>query len=145
MFRKTQTGSERLSVWRRFRQEFPKTGTAEDVVKAFSTIKLERRSIDYYTPESWPSPFEIVNEGLLCQSGLTLIVASTLLNLKLIKSDQYRFDVVSNHITGTDGLVFVFEGFVYNFLPDSIVTVEFYESNSTRFSSHIIAVDKLGC
>lgn len=145
MFRKTQTGSERLSVWRKFRQDFPKNGTAESVIKSFSEVKLERRSLDYYTLESWPSPFEIVNEGLLCQSGLTLIIASTLVNLKLIKSDQYQFDVVSNHITGTDGLVFVFEGFVYNFLPDSIVTVEFYEQNSTKFSSHIITADKLGC
>lgn len=145
MFRKTQTGSERLSVWRKFRQDFPTNGTIENVVAAFSNIKLERRSIDYYSPESWPSPFEIVNEGLFCQSGITLVLASTLLNLKLIKSDQFRFDVVSNHITGTDGLVFVFDNVVYNFFPDSVVGIEFCENNSTKFSSHIIAADKLGC
>lgn len=145
MFRKTHTCSERLAVWRKFRQEFPKNGTVEDVVKAFSEVRLERRNIDYYTPESWPLPFEIVNDGLFCQSGLTLVIASTLANLKLTKSDKFQFDVVSNHITGTDGLVFVFEGFVYNFLQDSIVTVEFCENNSTKFSSHIITADKLGC
>ena len=81
---------------------------------------------------------------MFCQSGLTLVLASTLVNLKLTKSDQYQFDVVSNHITGTDGLVFVHEGLVYNFLPDSVVTVEFCEENSTKFSSHIITADKLG-
>lgn len=145
MFRKTQTGSERLSVWRKFRHDFPINGTIENVITAFSNIKLERRSIDYYSPESWPSPFEIVNEGLFCQSGVTLVLASTLINLKLIKSNQFRFDVVSNHITGTDGLVFVFDNVVYNFFPDSVVSVEFCENNSTKFSSHIIAADKLGC
>lgn len=145
MFQKTHTGSERLAVWRKFRQDFPENGTIEDVIAAFSQVKLARRSIDYYTPESWPTPFEIVTEGLLCQSGLTLVVASTLITLKLIKSEQYQFDVVSNHITGTDGLVFVFDGLVYNFLPDSVVTVDYYSNNSTKFSSHIIVADKIGC
>ena len=145
MFRKTHTGSERLAVWRKFRQDFPQNGTVENVIDAFSEIKVERRNIDYYTPESWPTPFEIVNEGMFCQSGLSLVIASTLIQLKLIKSENYRFDVVSNHITGTDGLVFVHEEFVYNFLPNQAVTLEFCESNSTKFSSHIIAVDKLGC
>ena len=145
MFRKTHTGSERLAVWRKFRQDFSQNGTIENVIDAFSTVKIERRNIDYYTPESWPTPFEIVNEGMFCQSGLSLVIASTLIQLKLIKSENYRFDVVSNHITGTDGLVFVHEGFVYNFLPNQAVTLEFCENNSTKFSSHIIAADKLGC
>lgn len=144
MFYKTQNSSERLAAWRKFRQSFPKDGTAKDVIDAFSNVKLERRTIDYYTPDSWPGPFEIVSEGYFCQSGLTLVIASTLLNLQLIKATECRFDVVSNHITGTDGLVFVFDNHVYNFLQDSIVTMDFCKENSTTFSSHIIAVDKLG-
>lgn len=144
MFTKTQNSSERLSAWRTFRQTFPLNGTTDDVINAFSKIKLERRIIDYYTPSSWPTPFEIVSEGWFCQSGLTLVIASTLINLQLIKTNQCKFDVVSNHITGTDGLVFVFDNLVYNFLQDSVVTVDFCKENSTQFSSHIIAIDKLG-
>lgn len=144
MFTKTQNSSERLAVWRKFRQEFPAGGTAQDVITAFSNIKIERRVLDYYTPDSWPTPFEIVSEGLWDQSGVTLVIVSTLLNLQLIKTNECRFDVVSNHITGADGLVFVFDGFVYNFLQDSVVTLDFCKENSTQFFSHIIAVDKLG-
>jgi hypothetical protein len=144
MFTKTQNSSERLAAWRKFRQEFSLNGTTHDVVNAFSTVKIERRTIDYYTPDSWPSPFEIVSEGHFCQSGLTLIIASTLMNLQLIKTYECQFDVVSNHITGAAGLVFVFGDCVYNFLQDNIVTVDFYKNNSTVFSSHIITADKLG-
>jgi hypothetical protein len=144
MFTKTQNSSGRLAVWRKFRQEFPSNGTEQDVIDAFSKIKIERRIIDYYTPNSWPSPFEIVSEGCFCQSGLSLLIASTLLNLRLIKANEFRFDVVSNHITGTDGLVFVYGDCVYNFLQDRVVSLEYCESNSTKFSSHIIAIDKLG-
>jgi len=144
MFYKTQNNSERLSAWRNFRNSFPSNGTALDVVNAFSNIKLERRIIDYYTPESWPTPFEIVSEGMFDQSGLTLVLASTLLNLGFIKTNKCQFDVVSNHITGTDGLVFVFDESVYNFFQNNIVTVEFCKNNSTLFSSHIITADKIG-
>lgn len=143
MFTKTQSSSERLAAWRKFRQEFPSTGTIHDVVTAFADVKMERRTIDYYTPENWPSTFEIVNDGTFDQSGLTLVIASTLINLQLIKTDECRFDVVSNHITGADGLVFVFDNLVYNFLQDSVVTVEYCKGNSTRFSSHIITADKI--
>jgi len=144
MFTKTQSSSERLAVWRKFRQDFPVNGTTQDVINALANVKIERRIIDYYTPDSWPTPFEIVGEGMFCQSGLTLVVVSTLLNLQLIKTNECHFDVVSNHITGADGLVFVFDNHVYNFLRDSIVTVGYYKNNSTSFSSHIIAADKLG-
>ena len=144
MFTKTQSSSERLTAWRKFRQEFPTNGTAHDVINAFSNVNLERRILDYYTPESWPSPFEIVSEGTFDQSGLSLVIASTLLNLKLIKTEECQFHAVSNHITGTDGLVFIFDNSVYNFIQDAIVTVEFLEENSTQFARHIITADKIG-
>jgi hypothetical protein len=143
MFTKTQNSSERLSAWRNFRQSFPTNGTAQDVISAFADVKIDRRILDYYSSDTWPSPFEIVSEGAFDQSGLTLVIASTLLNLKLIKADDCRFDVVSNHITGADGLVFVHGDVVYNFLQGDIVSLEYAQNNSTKFSSHIIAVDKI--
>ena len=143
MFTKTQNREDRLSVWRLFRQNFPADGTVEDALAAFETVNLERRCIDYYTPENWPSPFEIVADNLLCQSGLTLVIASTLVHLGFIKSDNCRFDAVSNYLTGHDGLVLAHNNFVYNFLPGEVVTDEFAKENSLTFSSHIIACDKL--
>jgi hypothetical protein len=145
MFTKLQSQEERLAVWRSFRKNFPADGTALDAVKAFESVKLQRRSIDYYTPENWPTPFEAVAEDLLCQSGLTLVMASTLIHLGFIKNSECQFDVVSNYITGQDGLVLVYDNSVYNFLPGEIVTVEFAKENSLVFSSHIIASDKLCC
>jgi hypothetical protein len=142
MFLKTHTESDRLAVWRKFRHTFPESGTVEDALDAFSTINPLPRCIDYYTPENWPDVFEIIKHNLLCQSGLTLIVASTLLHLQLVKTENLRFDVVSNHITGNTGLVFVCDGLCYNFLPGKVVTLEFAEANSTSFGQHIIALDK---
>lgn len=143
MFTKTQCQEERLAVWRAFRQKFPTDGTAQDVVNAFSTIKPQHRILDYYTPESWPTPFEIVADNLLCQSGLTLVIASTLLHLGFIKTQHCQLDALTNYVTGQDGLVFVGEHAVYNFLPGKIVTKQFADENSLTFSSHIILSQNL--
>jgi hypothetical protein len=145
MFTATQSGEERLLVWRSFRKNFPLTGTALDVVKKFAPVRLQHRCIDYYSPDSWPTPFEILAENLLCQSGVTLVMASTLIQLGLIKSNEYKFDVVSNYITGQEGLILVHQDLVYNFLPGEIVTSGFTKLNSLVFSSHVIASDKLCC
>lgn len=145
MFTKAQTSADRLAVWREFRRSNKGNGTLENVLKAFEKINIERRSFDYYTPESWPTPFEIVSEFYFCQSGITLVLASTLLHLGFIKSKEVQFSVVSNHITGADGLVLIHEGLVYNFMPGSVVTLDFCRENSTEFSNHIITSDKLGC
>lgn len=145
MFTKTQSPAARLAAWRSFRQNFPADGTAELVVEAFADVTRTTRYIDYYTPENWLDVFEIVKNGYFCQSGLTLVMASTLIHLNIIKSPVLYFDVVSNHITGADGLILRDNGLCYNFLPGKIVDENFAASNSTKFSEHIITPDKLCC
>lgn len=139
MFTHTKTGTDRLAVWRDFRYSNP---DINKVVSAFSSIKPQPRYIDYYTPESWPTPFEIVEEGLLCQSGITLVMTATLYNLSIVKSDQITLEVISNHITGTEGLVLLHQNKFYNFLPGKIKDVRFVRDNSTCFERHVVPADK---
>jgi hypothetical protein len=138
MFNKTHSSEERLRVWRAFRKNFPKDGTDLHVATAFKHVKPLYRSLDYYTPKTWPTPFEIVLENMLCQSGLTIVMASTLLHLGLTKTQECQLDVVTNYITGQDGLVYVYENKVYNFLPGQVVSKQFADQNSLTFFSHII-------
>lgn len=145
MFTKTQSPAARLAAWRSFRQTFPADGTAENVVEAFADVVRTTRYLDYYTPENWLDVFEIVKNGYFCQSGLTLVIASTMVHLNIIKSPVLHFDVVSNHITGADGLILRDNGLCYNFLPGKIVDENFAAANSTKFSEHIITPDKLCC
>ena len=143
MFSKSKNETERLSEWRRFRQQFPTTGTEQDVAQAFKNVPIQRRFIDYYTPSSWPSVFEIVQQDMFCQSGLTLVLAATLHNLGFIKTPEVRLEVISNHVTGNEGLVLSYAGNYYNFIAGQIVDTEYVLENSTQFDRHVIAVDKL--
>lgn len=142
MFLKTQNSSERLLVWRNFRKQYSSDNVNELLVE-FSKIKLLPRYLDYYTPSTWPNAFEIIDEGYFCQSGVTLIMAATLVNLGFISAEKLRFDAISNLITGTDGLILVHDNMCYNFVREEVVTLEYMLENSTRFQSHLITTDKL--
>ena len=134
MFRKNLSGSERLQIWRNVRQKTH--SDIIDVLEEFATIETLPRYLDYYTPSSWPTPFEIVSEGYLCQSGVTLILLSTLINKGFISKDTIQLPVISNNITGTSGLVIYDRESVYNFTPGEIVSWDYVKENSTVFQIH---------
>ena len=134
MFFKNHSANDRLSIWRSFRQkEFT---NAEEILLEYKSIKVCSRYIDYYTPKSWPNPFEIVSEGYFCHSGVTLLITSHLLHKNFISCSEIELPVISNNIDGTHGLVLVDNNDVYNFVPGEIVDLDFVKENSTIFTVH---------
>lgn len=143
MFTNTQKPEERLRVWRNFRQQFPSDGTPHGVANAFADVKLKPRYLDYYTPGTWPNVFDIVLDGMFCQTGLTLVMASTLANLGFIKDETLTFAMVSNNITGVDGAVLIHDNKCYNFIPGEVVDLSYMRENSVQYHEEIITTDKL--
>jgi hypothetical protein len=117
--------------------------SAQSLVNDFSNIKILSRYLDYYTPKSWPSPFEILSEGYLCQSGVTLLLTSTLINKGFITSNELIFPVISNNINGDSGIVLLDNDNVYNFTPGKIESWEYVKDNSTVFQTHKLDKNKL--
>tara|TARA_B100001057_G_scaffold498694_1_gene606599 strand:+ start:3181 stop:3612 length:432 start_codon:yes stop_codon:yes gene_type:complete len=140
MFYRNQSANDRLTIWRELRQT--KFSNIEDLVAEYKSIKLVSRYLDYYTPKSWPDPFEIVNQGYFCQSGVTLIMVSHLIYADFISSDVLEFPVISNNINGNDGLVFLDKDKVYNFEIGKISDWDFVKDNSTIFSTHKLKKDQ---
>lgn len=143
MFTNTQDGNARLRAWRIFRNDFSEHGSMLDVAIAFKDVKPKQRYIDYYNSDTWPSVFEIVSEGYLCQTGLSLVIASTLHNLGFINAESLKFEMISNHVTGTEGAIFEVEGSFFNFTPGEITSEKYVRDNSVTFHSSIITLDKL--
>jgi len=141
MFLKTHSPSDRLRIWRDIRHK--EHLSAQSLVNDFSNIKILSRYLDYYTPKSWPSPFEILSEGYLCQSGVTLLLTSTLINKGFITSNELIFPVISNNINGDSGIVLLDKDNVYNFTPGKIESWEYVKDNSTVFQSHKLDKNKL--
>jgi hypothetical protein len=141
MFVNIQTPEQRLSTWRDLRNK--NHSNIEEVLEDFSSIDVKSRYLDYYTPSSWPTPFEIVNEGYFCQSGITLVLASTLVYKGFLNNDEIIYPVISNNITGNSGLVILHNNLVYNFLPNKVDTWDFVQENATVFQIHNIQKEQI--
>ena len=141
MFLKTQTSEDRLRIWREVRQK--NFSTEQEILNEFSEIKILSWYLDYYTPSSWPTPFEIVSEGYLCCSGVTILITVILINKGFITSDQLLFPVISNNTTGDSGIVLLNNDNVYNFTPGKIESWEYVKDNSTIFQIHKLDKNKL--
>ena len=141
MFLKTHTPQDRLRVWRDLRND--QSQTLESILKEFSQIKVCPRYIDYYTPKSWPTPFEIVSEGYFCQSGITIVLLSTLLHKGFIIEGEIDLCVISNNTNGNTGLVGIQNNNVYNFEKDKIVDIEYLKENATIFHNNRIHTNEL--
>lgn len=136
MFSNTHTSQDRLKIWREVRSD--PSQTLDSILESFSNIKICPRYIDYYTPKSWPTPFEIVSEGYFCQSGITLVLLSTLLHKGFILEGEIDLCVISNNINGDTGLVGIQSNKVYNFERDRIVDMDYLKEHATIFHNNKI-------
>lgn len=120
MFEKHTDLEIRLQQWRDLRKQ---ATCEEDVLEAFANIKVLPRYLDYYTPADWYNPFDIVEYGYFCTTGISLLLYHTLENLGYIDTELVEWKVISNHVTGYDGAVFVYDNYMYNLNPGKKVPV----------------------
>ena len=75
------TPEDRISKWRDFRDSI--SGAEEEellnkTAQFFAAIPVGTRYIDFYTPSSWPTPWEILYEKLFCANSVSLLIYYTL-------------------------------------------------------------------
>jgi hypothetical protein len=100
---------ERLRLWKQLREEIKELKVEEQlkaVAKFCSSIPFGSRSLDYYSPWDWPTPWEILFHGSFCTSSISLLMCYTLvmasedidIELYLVEDDRgiYLLPVISN-------------------------------------------------
>ena len=120
MFEKHTDLEIRLQQWRAVRNN---SNSEQDVLESFANIKVLARYLDYYTPESWYNPFDIIEYGYFCTTGISVLLYHTLESLGYIDTKLVEWKVISNHVTGYDGAVFVYDGHMYNLSPGKKVHI----------------------
>jgi hypothetical protein len=71
---------ERLHLWKALRDELPEFPLEEQLGKVatfFAHMPFGSRSLDYYSPADWPTPWEIIFRGKLCKSSISLLMFYT--------------------------------------------------------------------
>lgn len=96
-------------MWRSVRTAVLDLSLAEQmpiIAKFFAEMPFGARTLDYYTPAEWPTPWEILYHGSFCKSSISLLIFYTLsllhtdhvIELHLIddRSDIYLLPVIDN-------------------------------------------------
>lgn len=100
--------NERLHLWKKLREDIsvlPIEHQMTMVAKFFADMPFGSRTIDYYTPADWPTPWEILFHGTFCTSSISILMFYTFellhtshqINLYLVKdNDVYLLPVIDN-------------------------------------------------
>jgi len=103
------SNDEHLRRWKNLREDIVSLPIDEqliEIAKFCATIPNGARSVDYYNPTDWPTPWEIFFHGAFCRSSISLIIFYTLmlLNTKenvelwIVKDNErdYLLPVINN-------------------------------------------------
>lgn len=103
---------DRLKAWRDFRLHIKDHSLDEQIVQAvewWSQVPLSSTdTIDPYSPTTWPTPWEMLHEGSICEYSAMLGVAYTLYYL-----DESRDNITVQHVANAT------ENFFIILLPQS--------------------------
>lgn len=90
------TEKERIFRWGEFRDSLKPLSENDRLIKLaqfFQSVPIASRQIDYYTSESWPTPWEILHYGQCCPSSISLLMAYT---LHLIGEEDFKILLVDD-------------------------------------------------
>lgn len=106
----TVTDHERIALWKNLRESLgglPLDKILEAVSKFFANIPFGTRTLDYYSPHEWPTPWEILYRRSFCTSSISLLMYYTItivsptvkVELYLVEddTDTYLLPVIDNH------------------------------------------------
>ena len=80
----TIPNEERLHLWKKLRDDIKDLVLKEqlnEIAKFCSQMPFGARTIDYYSPMDWPTPWEILFHGSFCTSSISVLMYHTLLLL----------------------------------------------------------------
>jgi hypothetical protein len=76
----TIPNDQRLSLWKNLRNNISNLTVETQIIeiaKFYAGMPYGARTIDYYTPDSWPTPWEILFYGEFCTSSISLLIYYT--------------------------------------------------------------------
>ncbi len=75
------TDEERLRLWKELRGSLAGADLPvqlNSIAQFCAKMPFGSRTLDYYTPEDWPTPWEILYHGTFCTSSISLLIFYTI-------------------------------------------------------------------
>lgn len=121
---------EMMKYWHQFRDSLSHESeidiTLTKVCQFWAKAPISTRKIDYFTPEMWPTPWELIHSGEYCRSSIALGMESTLM---LFKGSPFTADRVELALIDDDHvdmyLIVIVDGHkVLNYSIGEVVTLD---------------------
>jgi hypothetical protein len=121
-----KTTTEKILAWRELRQNAVDMST-DSLIEAVNTwwtfSPWVRKTIDPYKPETWPSPWDMINRGEFCRSAIALGQAYTL--WMTAPNNNVELWLVNNFSEKDVHLIVVIdENTVLNYTLGQVLTIE---------------------
>ncbi len=119
MYPFTKKSEDRIIAWRDFRQTISDNSkqTLENVAKYWSGVPVGNRILEWDRPDSWPTPWEVINDNVFCDDMRSYMMYQTLL---LTNQPAKLYHVKSFN---EELLVVASNGYILNFSYNEVVTV----------------------
>lgn len=78
------SNEERIRIWKKLRNDISDLSLYDQmsaIVFFCSSMPFGARTLDYYNPMGWPTPWEILFYGSFCTSSVSLLIFYTLILL----------------------------------------------------------------
>lgn len=115
---------ERIAIWKEFRvgiSSDPIEIQLSKIAQFVSSLPYGSRSIDYYSPDSWPTPWEILYHNSLCVSSISLLVYYTL----VLTNPDIEIDLLLIDNSDDVFLLPLIEGkYLLNYYPNTVVELD---------------------
>jgi hypothetical protein len=137
----TARPENRMRVWRDFRATLTEDQSDAEQLRAvaafWSRCPQVTYCVDWDRPETWPGPWEILNDGLVCPTGLAILMAHTLLLVGENRwQDRILIRVVRDTAAGYLTVVVVDGQNVLNFDIGKVAQIQALEQSAATIESY---------
>ncbi len=85
---------DRLAIWKGLRDSLSvSSNPIQETINFWKTIPEASRNIDPYDPETWPDPWEMIEENTYCEYTKILAIGYTLMLNEKFKDWHYEIKV----------------------------------------------------
>jgi len=119
---------ERIKKWKDFRDEnkgLPRQKLINNVAEFFADMPTGARALDFYDPDTWPTPWEILYHKLYCQNTVSLLIYHT---LHILLEDPADLKIILIDDTRNRFLVPILEDkYIFNYVLGMISNIHDYK------------------
>lgn len=123
-------GSNKISSqWYELRQQLEWDDTPlETVANFFEKLPKVKVYTDPYDPDTWPTPWELIDEDEYCPFNIILGICYTIQLTERFKNCQPKINVVIDNFNKTVYYLLIIEDKVYGYSPEWIAVIDLPKS-----------------